>query len=454
MKIYKTEISDGLEQVIKSNASVAICSAVEKYFPSEDEILSFSKVVAEVADQPDLFYLKSILVSVGKNKNDDVFLKEEMLKSINTPLNKQFNYMHMENDIIGHITSACVVDHDGNKIEDMSDIPDEFDIVIDSVLYNSWSDPELKSRMFEIIDDIEKERGKWKVSMECIFRNFDYLVTDNDTGQSRLVIRNESSAFLTKHLRAYGGSGVYENMSIARVLRNFIYSGVGLVDSPANPRSKILKGKRGNPMAEKEVADLKDQLAAASETSTTQDETIASLTTKIEELKNVEKQVEELKTQAQDSANKLAEITSQLEAAQAENAQLTKSNKELSKTLADVQSEFASLKLDVIKKERTEKLVKAGLSETEIEVDSISSLSDKAFNSLVKMVSAAASKTNVETETVENNEEDTNEVDDTVLDTAKSTASTTNFNVQETEPIKAYAEKWFEGIIRNSKGAK
>jgi hypothetical protein len=61
-------------------------------------------------------------------------------------------------------------------------------------------------------------------------------------GETKIVKRNEASAFLTKHLRSYGGDGIYEDYKVGRLLRNLSFSGKGLVSKPANPRSVILEG--------------------------------------------------------------------------------------------------------------------------------------------------------------------------------------------------------------------
>ena len=148
--------------------------------------------------------------------------------------------MHNENDIIGHITGSYVVDRDGNPIDDDTQ-PDDFDIITEAVLYNSWTDPENRQRMNQIIAEIEE--GKWFVSMECLFAGFDYALLDG-SGNAKLLERNEGSAFLTKHLRAYGGNGEYEGYKIGRSLRQISFSGKGLVSKPANPRSVILDASK------------------------------------------------------------------------------------------------------------------------------------------------------------------------------------------------------------------
>ena len=153
MKIYKSELEAGLEDAIKANASVAYSSPVSFYTPNKKQKESIKNLVvaqdnatAENKDQYDLYYLSSILVSTGWNKNDDVFDLEETWGAKDTPVDKQFNFGHDESDIIGHITGSVVLDEGGNEVEDISNI-EKFDIATSAVLYNSWTTPELKERM-------------------------------------------------------------------------------------------------------------------------------------------------------------------------------------------------------------------------------------------------------------------------------------------------------------------
>ena len=282
MKIYKNEIKDGVADLVQANASIAYCSQA---LLCPDEISHESDFVAKLKaesanpNQIDLYYIKSILVSTGWNKNDDVFDAGATWAARNTPEDKQFNFMHNENDIIGHITGSYVINKQGDKIE-AEEAPEEFDIVTEAVLYNSWTDPENRERMQQII--AEMEEGKWFVSMECLFAGFDYALL-NEQGQGKVLARNEDSSFLTKHLRAYGGSGEYEGYKIGRSLREISFSGKGLVSKPANPRSIILDASKAflnsnvdviklskgentmtdNNVLEQQIADLKTELASA-----------------------------------------------------------------------------------------------------------------------------------------------------------------------------------------------
>ena len=114
IKIFKSEIEDGIGELVKSTASVAYCSPAtvqkdEVPFPelkhlSDAELEKLGIAKAENKDQIDLYYLESVLVSTGWNKNDDVFMSEATWEARSTPEDKQFNFMHNENDIIGHTT--------------------------------------------------------------------------------------------------------------------------------------------------------------------------------------------------------------------------------------------------------------------------------------------------------------------------------------------------------------
>lgn len=289
IKIYEQEIRDGLYQAI-SNNSIACCAVAESFEPSPETVEKMQKIMASSSDkelavaenknQIDLYYIKSILVSTGWNKNDDVFDPRELWNAKDTPEDKPFNFMHNEKDIIGHITANEVVDFDGNRItSDTEEVPNEFNILTSAVIYTSWSDPEQRERMRKIIAEIEE--NKWFVSMECLFPNFDYALRSSK-GEMKVIKRNEASAFLTKHLRSYGGDGKYEDYQVGRLLRNLSFSGKGLVSKPANPRSIILEGNdffdesqaqtlslsslQENDMSDiltKQVEDLRAELAEA-----------------------------------------------------------------------------------------------------------------------------------------------------------------------------------------------
>jgi len=424
MKVYAQEIEDGLQDVIQDSNTVAYCSpvmskedlieATASELESDNKVaLSFMGAEAENKEQIDLYYLSSVLVSTGWNKNDDVFDAQEMWSARSTPEDKQFNYMHNEADIIGHITGNYIVDFDGNVVESQAEWeeagrPEEFNIITNAVLYKSWSDPSLRERMNTIVEEIE-EGSKWFVSMECLFPNFDYALKDSQ-GEFKVVKREEASAFLSKHLRAYGGTGKYEGYTVGRLLRNISFSGKGLVSKPANPRSVILNDNKSfsesksefitvssiketdmSDVLQKQLEDLKAELSEARLTNETMKQEMESQ--KAEAIEAQLKKFEET-ISAKDEA-----IASKSEEATEALAKLAEVEEALS--VAEVAKEEAVAKIAEIEKaaaleRRIASLKEAGIEEEEIEetLAQFENLDDSTFEFVVAKMFKKAEKEN------------------------------------------------------------
>jgi hypothetical protein len=415
MKIYESEIKDGLSEILLSDTSIACCAVAETYKPetSAEELDNLMEVIAENSnelsvaqneEQIDLYYLKSILVSTGWNKNDDVFDPKELWAAKSTPEDKPFNFMHDEKDIIGHITGNKVVDYNGEEIDvETDEVPDRFNILTTSVIYTEWSDIDQRSRMQKIVSEIED--GKWFVSMECLFPDFDYALTASD-GSTKVVPRDEASAFLTKHLRSYGGSGEYQNYRVGRLLRNLSFSGKGLVSKPANPRSVILEGNdffdeskaeiltissiRENTMSdtnEKQVLDLQKELAEAkTENELLRDKVVAEkqaeFQSKVEALEaKITKGTEANETLASTLEEKEAEIATHSEKVEA----LTKENEEMMEEVAVMKKKEAVMK-------RQAKLEEIGLDSEEAAatVGEFESVDEETFDKIVAVMKRKA----------------------------------------------------------------
>lgn len=224
MKIYPQEIEDGISEGLAKASTFEI--------PIRHDF--FSKASLD----NNLYPIKSVLVSTGWNKNDDVFDKYEVWKSRKSAVNQKIDFEHDELTIIGHITSAFAFSDDGPISDDIpfDDIPDKYHILTEGYLYTYWQSEARQLLINQIIAEIPDD--KWFVSMECVFDDFDYAVKKD--GKSWVLRRNETTAFLSKHLRIYKGTGEYEGYKVGRLLRDFSFSGKGIVSRPANPDSVIL----------------------------------------------------------------------------------------------------------------------------------------------------------------------------------------------------------------------
>tara|TARA_B100001939_G_scaffold344602_1_gene359419 strand:+ start:905 stop:2386 length:1482 start_codon:yes stop_codon:yes gene_type:complete len=409
MKIYAQEKKDGIADLIKNN-TVACCAIAETdNNPSTETVEKLQKVLAENSEnndlalaenkeQIDLYYLKSILVSTGWNKNDDVFDPAELWEARSTPEDKPFNFMHNEKDIIGHITANEVVDFDGNPISQDSEVPDKFNILTSAVVYTEWSDPEQRQRMHKIVSEIED--GKWFVSMECLFPDFDYALK-GAAGETKVIKRNEASAFLTKHLRSYGGDGKYEDYQVGRLLRNLSFSGKGLVSKPANPRSVILEGNdffdesqaqvltisslKENDMSdnyEMQVNDLRAELAEAKAANEALKEKVVA-----EQKAEFEEKIQALEATIAEQASSISEKE---EALAAKETELTEAQEALAAKDEDMKEKMEELK-EMKKKDAMNKR-KAQLEEAGFEAEEalatvaeFEHLDDETFDKIVAM---------------------------------------------------------------------
>lgn len=351
IKTFNYEHKDGLHNVIQQN-NVLSASAIKK-------ILAFAN-----PNQEDLFYIESVLASIGWNDNDDVFDKIESWNARNTPVDKQFNYQHNEHDIIGHITSSKIISEDGKIISDdtsIENLPDKYDILVGSVLYRHWADAKLQDRMNQLIAEIQE--GKWFVSMECFFSGFDYALID-PTGSHQSLARNDQTSFLTKHLRCYGGKGEYQGYKVGRLLKNFTFSGKGLVSDPANKRSVIFNfsdtsdietdfkvaASKEKIMSEKTVQELEMKLAAAEKAAKdVADKAVAN------QIAEFEASVAKLQSQLESAQSDLKKASDKITVLEEVQANKLSEIETLTKEVTDVKAELAekSEQLNKVEAEKT-----------------------------------------------------------------------------------------------------
>ncbi len=380
MDIHEYEQLDGLSEKLTANSVAFVCDiTVADNVPEQVKMAAIASINGR-PEQKDLYYLNSILVSAGWNKNDDVFSVADLWTARDTPVDKPFNYMHDESDIIGHMIASAACNQDGSLVTE-EPLPDQMDLVTCAVIYTTWSDPEQSQKVHELIQKIEA--GELAVSMECVFNNFDYAIIQPD-GTQAVVKRCADTAFLTKHLRAYGGTGMYNGLKIGRALTDLTFCGKGLVDKPANPRSVILS-KDVNPFS----PEVKDFSTVAME------------------------------VEMPDEVDKTVELQESLSAAKAEVdvhkgtiSSLEAKIKELETTIATINDEKSSLDAQIKamvaearQASRKSALLNAGADEAKASelLTKFAEASDEMFEamvSLVKPVQAAAPETTVtQTET-------------------------------------------------------
>lgn len=398
--VYAQEKKDGLEQIIRDSLSIACLSPITQTSLSDNIKQAIANVdvnhpqfaKAKENDQWDLFCFNSILVSVGWNKNDDIFDPTELWLARNSPVFKKVNLEHDEKDIIGVITACIPLDFESKIIADNDDeIPEKYDLVTASVLYKRWEDEKLQERMDDLIKAIgNNERF---VSMEVLFTKFDYGLKDIKTGEESIIPRTHASAFLTKHLRIYGGSGEYQGKKIGRIPRNCTFSGQGIVQKPANVRSIIINSVASIP--EKKMADTNvdmvskaDYIKAEAKIEKLQEQlqTVVAATQK-EEREKLEKQIAKLELEVAEANKTVASKTKELSDKETELENTNKSLKAKEVELASANEKIEKIEKASKRANRVNALIVAGVEQAKAEViaDKWESANDEQFADIVEM---------------------------------------------------------------------
>lgn len=434
--IYKTEANEGLSDLIKKNNSIAYCVPVEPCKEIDQDIKKFftSASSVEELDFELLYPTKSVLVTSNWNKNDDVFGVTQIWNSRNTPVHKPTNINHDHNQIVGHITNTWVVDEKGDLINDdtyVDDLPEIIHVCNGAVIYKHYKEPELTERALNLIEEIEA--GEKYVSMECLFPDFDYAVVTPDN-EFYTVIRNEETSFLTKHLRAYGGKGNYNNYKIGRFIKNMVFSGKGYVDKPANPDSIIFSDdkpsfsfssikQKSNFILKSGVENINSE-AKEKHTKKTNDskENIMSDTnefykTEVAELKNLvaklteenkelsvklteanagslKGEIEELTSSNESLTSAKAELEKQLSEAKSSYDVLSESLKKITEEKTQLEAEIQKAKAEKIFADRVSVLVDAGIDKEKAQetVSKFINLNDEQFSEIASVYSESAKK--------------------------------------------------------------
>lgn len=464
MKIYEKELNDGLSDALKNN-SLAFECVISTKERSEEETFQILKAIADCLPQrkqSDLHYFNSVLVSTGWNKNDDVFTKAELWSSRHTPVNKPVNYMHDETDIIGHMTGSMVIDQNGNLISDETEesaIPDMFDIVTSAVIYKSWGDKETRERIDELCQEIN--HGDWSVSMECIFNDFDYAIS-SENGVNKVLARNEESAFLTKHLRSYGGTGEFQGYKIGRVLKNLTFSGKGIVNKPANPRSVIFSKDVDpfNSQANIDISSFKVLTAMEVEMTQPSPEQVGQMQKDLDAAKAEIESVKANMLKSSEAADKtvadlnaaIAEKDQKLAAYEAQVKELNDAIAAMKKKEKECDDEIAGLKKNMKTMCRKQKMAKCNISEAELEdyLTKFDAASDEMFDSVVSLL-----EKNKQVAAVEPSKEESADVES--LETVETTEASVVETVSDDSGNKAMASaiEWLsKSVLKSTKNLK
>ena len=229
---------------------------MEKYKPVylrakielHDETVELKEAASVIAlpkegeKQIDLQYFSAIFVSSGANLNHAYFLPSELVKAEGTIVNKAMDLEHSEDEIVGHIYDRVFTDKDSNrvKLEDLASMEmgsldaQEVHIAIAGIVY--------KNRFPDLAREVAA--GKWSVSMEAYFRNYDVKIGElilSKPEAEALGLAHDDNSVYGKIAKVLKNTKEIATGKIDRVLRDITFSGCGFVKKPANPPSIVLE---------------------------------------------------------------------------------------------------------------------------------------------------------------------------------------------------------------------
>lgn len=461
--VFEQERLDGLADKIAMGLKFNLTASIK---PGERVAQEKAKnvpqvITASLSDQYDLFLFNSILCSTGNNKNDHYFLPSYMYRARETAKFKSVNLEHEFEDICGVVCESFLVDEDlmPLTVESEDDLPAKFHIMTESAIYLAWRNEERQKQIWAMVDEIEA--GEWCVSMECLAPSYDYGFLADD-GKVELVERTAETAFLSKYLSWYGGSGSYNGRRIVQVPKDYIFSGMAMTKTPANPESVVVTAKQdekienvylsmSSEVNKKEgdfdmADDLKEiytaigELKASIASITSLHASVAGVTTELKEgfdvgagLDSVKSEVVSLKASFDDfvkaGISEVGQLKVDVEAKDATIATLTEQVATLTASVTDLETKLAAEVTKQTKTTRTSQLIRAGLAdEKAVEiVDGTIALTDEQFalvasNLTVPLTAKAETLPAEKTVETEVNKIETAEVVDEPINPVASTA--------------------------------
>ena len=302
------------------------------------------------------------------------------------------------------------------------------------------------------------------------------------------------------HLRAYGGSGAYQEHKVGRLLRNITFSGKGYVNKPANPESIIFdkthvfdfsnasvaedlffeksgvhtnricsekktkeKSEMSNELLNDQIKELKESVASLKEENSNLSEKLskADVAQYESEVAELNQRIADLSVQADTSAENLIETEAKVEV-------LTQKLSDETEAKVEAQVQIQEFEAEKVRVARLSALVEAGLDEDEAlaKLEVFKDLNNTQFEAVADTIKAAqptvepteeveASEESADEDTEQAEEEsEASEIDEDVLETA-SVEETVDLAVSSEEEgddgvVRASLQDWVNSYVLNN----
>ena len=244
-------------------------------FASLKELQSLMPADFNPESEPDLLYIASPLVLVGKsNLNGDCLTKEQAIASYKRFAKKLLDIEHNREKIVGNIFNVALTEVGTNRVLTEEEA---FNQEFFNISYAAYIWKVANPKLAEFLTMSSKENSPYfnsvSSSFEVGFDDYDIAVGSLNVASASIVSSDKMEKY-EKFLSANGGKGVDEDGNcVYRVLKGKVVPlGAGLVSKPASQVKGVLTMEKlmanideTQTLADEEYADIMQKLKAALE---------------------------------------------------------------------------------------------------------------------------------------------------------------------------------------------
>lgn len=300
------------------------------------------------------------------NKNGDVIDTKTAIGVLNSFKSKFLNRNHDRDKIVGHIVNAQFSSMGESNLLypiDVAETKDPFNIALGGVVYKIV-DSAYAKQVEESADEDSPRYNSISASWELGLANYKIAMGSPNLKECQIIDNPKHIEELKKHLRAYGGNGIYNNAPIFRLIgEECLALGCGLVTNPAaNVKGLLTRKKEPETSRASFFNNFFDKNQKQSVTPNKTPQNMEKLEQILEEIKahmikdNTTKGFEaaiadKIREASESYTAKVNEAKASQEKAEKEAAELKASQEALAKDLAETKDKLAKIEAAASEKE-------------------------------------------------------------------------------------------------------
>jgi len=143
------------------------------------------------------------------NRNDDGIATATALAIKDNFIHKPTNVEHNKTRVVGHVVNVGWSSYGSNELltdSDVSKMDDPFNLVLSSVVYRA-NEEKLSDALIDASDEGSNTFNSISTSWEIAFDDYNIVLGSKNVNEAEIISDPKHVEELSKHLKAYGGSG-------------------------------------------------------------------------------------------------------------------------------------------------------------------------------------------------------------------------------------------------------